>query len=70
MSVAEIKRRARKLDPLETLHLAAYLKHLARRSNPSYLTGLDAAWSAMEAGEKVSLATFKKINAELGKSGV
>ncbi len=70
MSVTELKRQARKLGPAETLHLAAYLKHLARRKDPGYLASLDATWAAMDAGDKVSLAEFKKISGQLRKSGV
>jgi hypothetical protein len=70
MSVAELKRQARKLGPTDTLHLAAYLKHLARRKDPAYLAGLDATWNAMAAGDKLSLARFKRINVQLRKSGV
>lgn len=70
MSVAELKRQAKKLGPADTLHLAAYLAHLARRQDPAYLSGLDATWGAMGAGDKISLAEFKKISAQLRKSGV
>ena len=70
MSVAELKRQAKKLGPADTLHLAAYLKHLARRKDPAYLASLDTTWNAMEAGDKISLAEFRKINARLKKSGV
>ena len=70
MSVAEFKRQAEKLKPAETLHLAAYLKHLARRRDSSYLASLDATWRATEAGDRISLAEFKKITAQLRKSGV
>ncbi len=70
MSVAELKRQAKKLGPADTLHLAAYLTHLARRKDPAYLAGLDATWQAMEGGDRISLAEFKKISAQLKKSGV
>ena len=60
MSVAELKRQAKKLGPADTLHLAAYLTHLARRKDSGYLAGLDTAWAAMESGDKISLAEFKK----------
>ncbi len=70
MSVAELKRQAKKLGPADTQHLAAYLKHLARRKDPAYLASLDTTWEAMAAGEKNSLMEFKKINAQLRKSGV
>jgi hypothetical protein len=70
MSVAELKRHAKKLGPADTLHLAAYLTHLARRRDPAYLASLDATCEAMEAGDKISLTEFKKINAQLRKSGV
>lgn len=70
MSVAELKRQAKKLGQAETLHLAAYLKHLARRKDPVYLASLDATWNAMEAGDRISLTEFKKISAQLRKSGV
>ena len=70
MSVAELKRQAKKLGPAETLHLAAYLKHLARRKDPKYLASLDVTWSAMEAGDRITLADFKKISTQLRKSGV
>jgi hypothetical protein len=43
---------------------------LARRKDPAYLASLDATWSATEGGDKVSFAEFKKINAQLKKSGV
>ena len=70
MSVAELKRQAKKLSPADTLHLAAYLQHLARRKDPAYLASLDMTWGAMEGGDRISLAEFKKINAQLRKSGV
>ena len=70
MSVAELKQQANKLGPADTLHLAAYLTHMARRKDPVYLASLDATWSAAEGGDKVSFAEFKKINAQLKKSGV
>ena len=70
MSVTELKRQARKLPPAETLHLAAYLKHLARRRDAAYLAGLDATCASMEAGDRTTLAEFKKISAQLRRSGV
>lgn len=70
MSVAELKRQANKLRPAETLHLAAYLKHLARRKDGVYLASLDATCAAMQAGERITLAEFKKISSQLRKSGV
>lgn len=70
MSVAELKRQAKKLGSADTLHLAAYLKHLARRGDSGYLAGLDATRAAMEGGDKISLAEFKKISAQLKRSGV
>ena len=70
MSVAELKRHAKKLGPADTLHLAAYLTHLARRRDSAYLASLDATFAAMEAGDKISLHEFRRINAQLRKSGV
>jgi hypothetical protein len=70
MSVAELKRQAKKLGPADTLHLAAYLRHLARRKHPAYLANLDATWDAMETGDKISLKDFKRISAQLRQSGV
>jgi hypothetical protein len=70
MSVAELKRQAKKLGPADTMHLAAYLAHLARRQDPAYLASLDATWDAMEGGDKISLGEFKSISAQLRKSGV
>jgi hypothetical protein len=70
MSVAELKQQAKKLGPADTLHLAAYLTHLVRRKDPAYLASLDATWRSAEGGDTISLAAFKKINAQLKKSGV
>jgi len=70
MSVAEIKQEVGKLGRGEILHLAAYLKHLSRRSDPAYACGLDATWDAMSAGDKISLGEYKKVSEELRKSGV
>jgi hypothetical protein len=70
MSVAELKRQAEKLGPADTLHLAAYLTHLARRHDPAYRASLDATAEAMEGGDRISLGEFKKISAKLRKSGV
>jgi hypothetical protein len=43
---------------------------LARRKDPAYLASLDASWKAAEGGDRISLTEFKKINAQLKKSGV
>ncbi|MBM3855707.1 MAG: hypothetical protein FJ399_21565 [Verrucomicrobia bacterium] len=70
MSVAELKRQAKKLGPAETIHLAAYLKHLSRRRDPAYLARLDETWNAMAAGDRLTLAQYRKISDGLRKSGV
>lgn len=70
MSVAELKRQAKKLGPKDTIHLAAYLKHLARRKDPAFLAGLDATMVAMDSGDRISLTEYRKIHGQLRKAGV
>ena len=69
MSVTDIKDEVGRLKPAEVMHLAAYLKHLSRRADPAYAASLDATWDAMSAGDKISLGDYRKVSAELKKSG-
>lgn len=70
MSLTEIKEEADKLSPEEVIYLAAWFRHQARRRDPSYLAGLDAAWDAMESGDSVSLEDYKRLSEDLNKSGL
>jgi len=70
MSFAEIKLEAEKLSAAEVVYLAAYFRHLSRRRNPAYLAGLDAAWEATEAGDRVSLDDFRRLEADARAAGL
>ena len=70
MSFAEIKQEAEKLSTAEVVYLAAYFRHLSRRRNPAYLAGLDAAWEAAKAGDRVSLDDFRRLEADAREAGL
>ena len=70
MSFAEIKQEAEKLSTAEVVYLAAYFRHLSRRGNPAYLAGLDAAWEAAKAGDRVSLDDFRRLEADAREAGL
>ena len=54
----------------EVVYLAAYFRHLSRRRNPAYLAGLDAAWDAAKAGDRVSLDDFRRLEADAREAGL
>ena len=70
MSIAEIKAEAQRLPADEVRHLAAYLHHLARRGEADYVAGLERAWTAAEAGDRVPLAEVKRLDDELRAAGL
>jgi hypothetical protein len=69
MSVAEIKAEMAKMPREEVLQLAAFATHLAHRQEPGYHAGLDAAFEAMERGDKVTSQEFRRMLAEQRKTG-
>lgn len=70
MSVAEIKAEMAKLPPAEIVHLAAYARHLARRSEPEYAARLDAEAEALERGDRISGTEVRRLAGELDRAGL
>ncbi|MBI2512353.1 MAG: hypothetical protein HYV96_10255 [Opitutae bacterium] len=70
MSVAEIKAEMAKLPPAEIVHLAAYARHLARRSEPEYAARLDAEADALEKGDRIPGAEIRRLAGELDRAGL
>jgi hypothetical protein len=70
MSVAEIKAEMAKLPSAEIAHLAAFARHLARRSEASYAAGLDADHEQMEKGDRISGSELRRLAAELDHAGL
>jgi hypothetical protein len=65
MTLAEIKDTVAHWPEAEKIHLAAYLRHLARRDDPEHCAELDNRWEAMSRGERISLTDFRQIEADL-----
>lgn len=70
MSVAEIKSEMAKLPPGEMVHLAAYARHLARRTEPGYTAALDAECDQLEKGDRIAGTELRRIAAELDRAGL
>jgi len=70
MTLAEIKDTVARWPEAEKIHLAAYLRHLARRDDPAHRAELDSRWEAMSRGERISLAEFRQIEAGLSARGL
>ncbi len=70
MSVAELKAEMAKLPPGDMVHLAAYARHLARRSDPSYTAGLDAERDQLEKGDRIAGAEVRRLAEELDRAGL
>lgn len=67
MTVAEIKAEMAKLPPAERVHLAAYARHLARRNEPGYASGLDAERDQLEQGDRIAGAELRWLAGELDR---
>jgi hypothetical protein len=70
MSIAEIKAEAQHMPARDVQFLAAYFHHLARRRDPGYIAGLDAAAQAVDTGDKVALDELRRLDRELHSSGL
>jgi hypothetical protein len=70
MSVAEIKAEMAKLPPAEIVHLAAFARHLARRSEASYAAALDTERTQLEQGDRISGAEIRRLSGELDQAGL
>ncbi len=70
MSVAEIKAEMAKLPPADIVQLAAYARHLVRRSEPEYAACLDAEAEALEKGDRISGAEVRLLAGELDRAGL
>ncbi len=70
MSVAEIKAEMAKLPPAEIVHLAAFARHLARRSEASYAAALDAERAQLEQGDRITGADLRRLSSEMDQAGL
>ncbi|MCW5547714.1 MAG: hypothetical protein KIT44_02015 [Opitutaceae bacterium] len=70
MKLADVKQAVAQWPEAEKIHLAAYLKHIARRDNPVHQAELDRACESMTKGERISLEEFRRIEAKLTESGL
>ena len=67
MTVAEIKAEMAKLPPAERVHLMAYARHLPRRNEPGYASGLDAERDQLEQGDRIAGAELRWLAGELDR---
>jgi hypothetical protein len=70
MSHLQVKRVIDKMSEEDRFFALAYLKHLARRDDPSYQKFLGDRISEMDCGKKVSLAAVKRLHKQLDAAGL
>ena len=70
MKLSEVKTAVAQWPEEEKIHLAAYLRHLARRDDPAHRAELDRQWEAMSRGERIHLTELRKIESDLSARGV
>jgi hypothetical protein len=69
MSLAELKTEISRSTPEERLELAAFLTHLNRTSDDSWLIELDTRLLQMESGKKSNQEELENLNRQLSAMG-
>ncbi len=69
MTVTEINRGIESLSPEDRTKVRAFLVHLERGTNPSYLESLDRKIERMKAGYGVSATDLQQLDTILTKAG-
>ena len=69
MSLAELKTEISRSTPEERLELAAFLTHLNRASDDSWLIELDTRLLQMESGKKSNQEELENLNRQLSAMG-
>ena len=70
MSAMQVQAVIDQMDEADRLFAAAYLKHLARRTDASHRTRLGSRLRRMAGGKKVSLAAVKRLHKQLEAAGL
>jgi hypothetical protein len=70
MTVEQIKEEIEHSSPEERLYLAAFLKHLARKDDPSYQSELAELNKEIDSSRKFSLDQVKRLHETLKAEGL